>query len=267
MRKEVDQDAVFWPLQMMLLHLGFRPGERVTKFRRLLEMVRVVEHEPTAAAQAHSLLKNVVKTADAMRVALDHRARYLANLVSGSIDVFSSDGVLDFGCGDGLVAYHLCVGQRHMTIQQMSLYDVADYRAPVVKEETGLAFTTDRSHLEDMVKDGVRFDKALGLTTLHHCDDPDTELDLLTSIANELIIIESVLSPVMPWCAQAMIDWLYNRGMHPDAEIPVPGKFFTSQQWVGKLHDRGFKVVEERRLGVDTPIVPENHHLIIARRK
>lgn len=157
--------------------------------------------------------------------------------------------VLSFGCGDGRVDWAI---RTHVTTVQ--LYDVADYRLPHIT----LPFTAERNRL-----DHQHFDVATIIAVWHHCIDYQSEIAWIANHADRLVVIESVLDEYMPWAVQAVIDWLYNRGMHPGANIPVPGHFHTVQEWTNILAQHGFSLVAEEDYGIDIPLVPEHHVLIV----
>ncbi|MEK7118084.1 MAG: class I SAM-dependent methyltransferase, partial [Patescibacteria group bacterium] len=134
------------------------------------------------------------------------------------------------------------------------MYDVDDYR---VNDAKSLPFDGDWAERYD------EFDTALVITVLHHCDDPEIELASLRKVARRLVVIESVVDEQMPYSNQAVVDWIYNRGMHPGAQIPVPGQFRTTHAWHETFARHGFKVVHEEDFGIDLPVVPEHHVLFI----
>lgn len=227
--------------ETMARELGYPEPEVPQIFMKILEVFREAPSEPAAAQSINRLLGS---KAPVVATALERRAALIHSQVSPLLDTTTE--VLDFGCGDGEVALLLAPD-----VFSILTYDVADYRGETVK-----AHLPHLTTLEDV--DPAAFDVALVLTVLHHCDDPRAALAQLEGCPR-LIIIESVLTDALPWATQYFIDWLYNRGMHPGASIPVPGNFFSASDWEAMLATFGYTVVQQMDLGVDIPIVPEHH--------
>jgi len=252
MRQEVlaNSSQIYWPLQMILQELGFSWEERVVLQDSFLKILESERQEPKAAQLVWSLLgvrSGIVKEK------LKERATLIHSQVSGFV---SGQDTLDFGSGDGQVGT-LISQERSVT-----LYDVADYRASeVVASE--LEFSLDWNEMA-----GRSFDTAMSLLVFHHTENPDEELSRLVQVCHRLVVIESVIDDtIMPWAAQATIDWVYNRGLHPGASIPVTGQFRTPQQWRDTFKRFGFSIIHDQDLGIDLPIVPEHHWLFVLDRE
>ncbi|OGY68481.1 MAG: hypothetical protein A3B94_02910 [Candidatus Jacksonbacteria bacterium RIFCSPHIGHO2_02_FULL_43_10] len=213
--------------------------------RQLIESIlSVFEHtidEQTAAFRVNKLLGH-----HRIDKALTQRACLIAEQITPHIPPTSR--VLSFGCGDGQVDWNI-----QNQVASIQLYDVADYRQPHVT----LPFTTERKRL------GNDFDVATLIAVWHHCIDYQDEISWITKRVDQLVVIESVLDDIMPWEVQAAIDWLYNRGMNAGANIPVPGHFHTVQEWEAILAKHGFAVGSQEDYGIDIPLVPEHHVLMV----
>lgn len=249
-------------LQMMLGNLwraeGLNTAEnlaqhRVRMSRYVFETITKHEREEDAARAMNRLFCNgttQVESGLGARSALI-RAQVAPHIIGMSI--------LDFGCGDGRVSAEAF--NEH--IARTQLYDVSDYRHESARVHP---FTTKRETITAI------FDTAFVVTVLHHCEEPEEELQWLAKHCNRAIIIESVVSNIMPWAVQAFVDWLYNRGFHMDAAgapaaIPVPGSFHTVDEWKERILDAGFRSITQIiDYGIDQLAAPEHHVLIVADR-
>lgn len=235
--------SLHWPIQLMLRELGFDWTARRDLPAEILKVFATEEDEQRAAEQVWNLLGTHTHL-------VTEKVAGRADLIVSQIrDHVRGPRVLDFGCGDGRVGMMIANTGTNVT-----MYDVDDYRIGGAK---ALPFDTNWSSSQNM------FDTALVVTVLHHCDDPDRELTLLRQAARRLIVIESVVDEQMLYATQAVVDWIYNRGLHPGAKIPVPGQFRTTRAWREIFAHHGFSVVYEEDLGIDLPVVPEHHVLFV----
>lgn len=241
-----SQDRAFWLLQIILIELGFDWQVRRSLSEQLFDIIRTEPHEPTAAQKVWNLLGSQLFN---VTQKLSDRSGLIATQVGSHL---VGKKLLDFGCGDGLVGLRL--GMPNFIV---SSHDVADYR--LLK---GSSFTSNWSELGKL-----KFDSALAIAVFHHCDEPDLEIERLANITRRLVVIESVIDSAMPWEIQALVDWLYNRGLHPGAQIPVPGNFRTVEGWSETFRSHGFTVCHIEDLGIDLPIVPEHHVLFVLDRE
>lgn len=235
-----------WPLQMMLSELGFDWKARLVLPTAIAEIFRTEAGESVAAQQVWNLLG---QAEGYVRDKIAGRASQIASQVIPHLDGRS---VLDFGCGNGLVG-SIVASSGYEVVS----FDVDDYRTP----KPGLG-AFDREWFRR--RDG--FDTALVVTVLHHCEDPGIELNRLHNVARRLVVIESVVDETLSFASQAVIDWLYNRGLHPSASIPVPGRFQSVADWRATFARHGWRGVHEDDLGIDLPVVPEHHHLFVCER-
>lgn len=245
MREAVMQDPaqIFWPLQMMLKEIEPYWQTRLHWHEMIIQIIQAHTQEPKAAQAINQLLG---QKHESINRQLETRAHLVWSQIREHV---RGNTLLDFGCGDGRVSA-LAKGSGH----NVYLYDIADYRTSGLD----LPFTQQWSQAN------TDFDTALALVVFHHSDEPEREIARLRTACNRLIVIESVIdNRVMPWASQGLIDWVYNRGLHPKARIPVPGNFKTANEWLTIFIRHGFKPVKEQDLGIDLPVVPEHHHLFI----
>lgn len=263
MRRELPQHTplAHAMLQMILQNLWpVRTSEdreslarhRVSISERIFRVIRENSNEEEAARAINRLVCHTTTVVDAQ---LDARAKLIRQQISPHL---VGTSLLDFGCGDGRVS-----AQPLREGVEVQLYDVADYRH---ESTLSLPFTSDRSLLTHI------YDNTIVATVLHHCERPEEELRWLSSHSNRVIIMESVVSKIMPFTVQAFVDWLYNRGFHMDARgepaaIPVPGHFHTAEEWIAMILSAGFrKIAKIIDYGIDQPAAPEHHVLIVADR-
>ncbi|MDQ7814258.1 MAG: methyltransferase domain-containing protein [Patescibacteria group bacterium] len=232
------------PVQRMLDELQ-QESKRLELHAQIVRVFATEQDEARAAEKVWNILNPYARV---ISDKLSGRAALIKSQIARHV---RGPKVLDFGCGDGKVA-------ETMTSEGISMttFDVDDYRieAKSLPFDKGWATRLDE------------FDTALVITVLHHCNEPDLELESLHRVARRLVVIESVVDGDMPFEAQAVVDWIYNRGMHPGANIPVPGQFRTAEAWRVTFARHGLRVIHEDDLGVDLPVVPEHHYLFVCER-
>lgn len=202
-----------------------------------------------------------------------------ARKVCGQVRPFvCGSNLLDLGCGDGRVGLCLSDGGR-----SVSLADIIDYRHT---DCSALHFhlMADSSKLP---YGDAAFDTVLLLTVLHHSSNP---LSLLREAArvtrHRLILIESVFgihsngesdpsslcdsfpagvsgfynltdTEQLAYCAH--IDWVYNRVLHTDVNMPF--NYNTPAGWDREAESLDLRSMEFKVLGFDQVVVPEFHTL------
>jgi SAM-dependent methyltransferase len=202
-----------------------------------------------------------------LRAALDGRAKKIAQQISPYL---LGKRILDLGCGDGMVM-NFVEGKEY----EVKLADVSNY----VDHRINYPFTLLRApKLKDIA---CVFDTVLLLTVLHHSSDPEDVVEGLSSLkANRIIVIESVLeipsssSPLACLLAKhdfeihlafaIFADWFYNRVLHED--VLVPYNLGTVADWHKLFHRYGYYPILSENLGIDQPLVPEVHQLLVYER-
>lgn len=201
------------------------------------------------------------------KLSMRNRARRMVQQISPFL---TGRSLLDVGCGDGLV----CAGIADR-FSEVMMVDVMNY----VDKSVRLPFRLYKPSSPLPIRS--RFDTALLLTVLHHARDPiDVLRRTIRATNRRIIIIESVfgvrrtrvirrpspsvlysLSNVRQFKYASFIDWLYNRVFHNG--VSVPYNYQSPRQWMRIATSLGAKVVEMVDLGIDQPIVPEHHYLIV----
>lgn len=251
--------------------LGNRARQRSDTIR---QMLRIIDEQADEADAVQLISLMVVKRYGPNQDLLRGRARYLAELTSEAhwnerrhdMSLPTISQVLDYGCGDADVSLLLSRGnlwEHGPPAENFQLFDVVDARSDRAKA-SGMPFTTDRnlvvSRRAQLGSTGYRYSFGLLITVLHHCDDPDEVLDFVLEQVNTVFLIESVLEDGESWTLQMLADWFYNRCLHPEDSIPVPGNYRSWKGWVAAMEQRGFELDGNRRdYGIDIPIVPERH--------
>jgi len=254
MRREIirNPSLIYWALQMILQELELSWEDRVFVHQEFLNILQREVLEEKAAREVWDIVCP-------HQAVLKEKLQKRALLIYSQVEYYLRKGkILDFGCGDGRVGQLVADN----TAQQVCLYDVADYRRSSVRD-ANLPFFSDWQEVG-----AQQFDTVMSLLVFHHSEDPDQEVSRLSKVCQRLVVIESVIDDsIVPWSAQATIDWIYNRGFHPGAMVPVPGQFRTSQDWLETFCRHGFSLVDSQDLGIDLPIVPEHHWLFVLDRE
>jgi SAM-dependent methyltransferase len=214
-------------------------------------------------------LKGIIKgqiTQASLALALEKRAVKIAAQVRPWL---LGSSMLDVGSGDGVIAFLLAD-----LMGKVTLLDVARYLDPRVPLPF-IAYSEGREFPFD-----AKFDMSLLLTVLHHSSDPLFLLRQTRKVtARRCVIIESVVGAENPRGQNEVslaslsldeqimyatfVDWLYNRVVRTD--VPVPYNFTTPAMWRTVLRDVGFEIEQEIDLGIDQPLVPEHHLMLIVR--
>ncbi len=198
--------------------------------------------------------------------AFDYRSQLIANQVHPHL---CGESFLDWGCGDGMAA-QLLSGQA-------TLLDISDWRTAALDCQF-----VKYNEKEFPTELGERsFDTVLALTVLHHSKSPGTCLNHISRAANRrIVVIESVpelehpafntgISPQLVDFARfeycGFVDWLYNRVFHDD--IQVTYNFLPTDSWEQMFNSAGFELTEAMPLGIDQPVAPEWHSLLIFDRR
>lgn len=219
--------------------------------------------EDALVSTLRSFLRESGLLEDARTGALQERA----SRIRTQIESFLAPGsVLDWGCGDAFVAELLV--ERAVT-----LVDIADHRRAMLAEELSL-------YNQKEPPPGLAhfYDNVLLLTVLHHAENPATTISHAVRYSNRIIVIESVpglshhatnsLEPIERFRVQyeycGFVDWFYNAVIC--GNIPVPFNYLPAAGWCSLFAVAGFGLSARRVLGLDQPLVPEWHELLVFER-
>ncbi len=163
--------------------------------------------------------------------------------------------VLDLGAGDGLLALEI----KEQLNKEVLLIDVVDYN---YTDLPLILYTPE----ESLPLSNDEVDLTILFTVLHHASDPEHLLAEATRVTkSRLVIIEAYADEKDIRIVNSFLDWFYNRVIG-DEDICVPLNFLKTEGWKKLLKLHGFDVIETRNLGMNEPLVPEHHLLIIADR-
>lgn len=172
--------------------------------------------------------------------------------------------IVDWGCGNGAVGTQ--VSLAHPTF----LVDIKDHRTTgfdlpflIYDEENPIASLP------------INIGVLLLLTVLHHARDPIRTLQhSLVTAPRRIIVIESVpdlpenffdscptRSDDLPFEYCAFVDWFYNRVICTGVQMTYNYQFV--KDWVKTFQTFGYSLVEHVPLGIDQPLVPESHVLLV----
>ena len=253
--------TIAWALEFMLDGIGYTKGARDLMWQKLIRAIRENCWEDEAALAIYEVLEHHQPARDMSRMqqGMQERTDRVISQVGPHVQTKS---LLDYGCGDGLVALGLETIREPQGYKRVLMHDINDFRHDEVKARGKLRFTDDRTEVHHAAPFGkIKFDSALLLTVLHHCEDPFEILDFVKHVAHEIVIIESIESPLLPQQTQAFIDWFWNRCLHPHANIPVPGSWHTTHEWRQMFRSLGLTIKYQEDLGIDQPTAPEHHYL------
>jgi len=209
-------------------------------------------------------LKRILKEYELLDRSAEKALVERADRISGQIASYLKDGrVLDWGCGDAFVADRL-IGRA------TTILDIADHRRAMLAEPL---VTYDGQNLPTEL--AGRFENVLLLTVLHHASDPAVTCRHACSLAERVIVIESVpevehqsLEKVDAWSRYrtqyeycGFIDWFYNRVICSD--VLVSFNYLPTAAWCQLFAACGFRLAKREILGIDQPVVPEWHVLLV----
>lgn len=222
----------------------------------IVDMIKKTSSEVEASRAISAL---ITKAKGQTVTSLGNRDKYFAEVVQEHI---LPGTLLDYGCGNGGIAWELLTLQKDDSNYDHNplLYDIRDDRDGFPAH---MMFTSTKEGLTAHVEKYGPFDNALMLMVAHHCEDPKDELAFLGTLTKRVILIESIVSEWNSYPEQALIDWFYNRCLHPGEAIPVPGNFKPWADWLSITAKLGWVAGHHQDLGIDIPICPEHHYLIV----
>ena len=185
-----------------------------------------------------------LKLADRIRDSLSERSRIIHGQIAPHL---GAGALLDIGSGDGAIGAAFRDGGR-----EVQLMDVAD------QNRTDLPFRQyDGTTIPLPDK---RFDYALLIAVLHHCEDPLRILrEAMRVTRRRLIVIESVYLNEPNRRFNMFFDWFYNRVLHEGGAIPF--NFNSPEGWEHIFRREGLAVAASVDIGLDQVTVPEYHWL------
>ncbi len=197
---------------------------------------------------------------------LSHRAEIIYRQITPFLPRRQTkhQGILDYGAGDCRVAAMIAARDN----LRVDACDVADY--PGRAKHVPFTLITPQHALLPPDK----YTTAIVTNVLHHADDNESVIARLTKlVSRRLIVIETVPVGKTKAALQAdaertfFFDWLYNSGMHPGANIPVPGTYETVAGWKTRFAEHGWNAVHVKNLGRDQPLIPDAHVLYVFDKK
>jgi SAM-dependent methyltransferase len=191
-----------------------------------------------------------------------------AALVFRQIMLYLPEGrkILDFGCGDGQVT-DLVYKNISMATEG---YDLVGYRAPGVEAPVHLF------NGKMVPRSDCYYDAAIVTNVLHHEEHNEpllAELYRVIRYGGRLVVLETVPVHNTPeeFERTFVSDYVYNRLFH-DVDIPVPGTYETTENWVKRFYDHNFLleqfdgVPNPFPLGYDQPLIRDWHVRMVFRR-
>lgn len=176
------------------------------------------------------------------------------DLVYSEINPFLVVGnTLDIGTGSGRIAQKINDGGS-----PTSVIDVIDF---------------NKSNLTLTIYDGRtipfpdnKFINVTLLTVLHHCDFYNDVLNEVIRVSQKnIIIIESIFTNQNEYYANMFFDWLWNRVVYQDVNVPF--NFHKPEDWIKIFKDKGLIIDKSIDLGYDSPMTPEHHWLFVLKKK
>ena len=169
---------------------------------------------------------------------------------------------IDFGAGDGQVTQYL----HDRLGLDIEGYDISSYQASCVVVPI---HKFDGAHINVGDK---HYTTAIMTNVAHHEKDNQKIIDELTrTVSTRLVIVETV--PIGNTAEEIeldkertfMNDYLYNRLFH-NADIPVPGTYETSEGWIKRFEEKGWKIQHSENFGFDQSIIRDAHQLLVFER-
>ena len=238
--------------------------------------MKVFFHKHDSDIDLERKLKNYFDIIGVDKSIIYNEINQRSKIVAKQVEEFiAGDKVLDFGCGDCSVASLL--KNRIPTMHFADIFETLEGR---VSEEIAIQLNIETDYYQvknnrlELPDDS--YDTVLLLTVLHHSNDPIQTLREAYRISKKrIIIIESVLgiSDSEPGVEELklnsadrivyarIVDWMYNRLLFEGVQVTY--NFLSVEDWKTTFEDFGLKILHEKNLGIDVPIIKEHHYLFV----
>ena len=153
--------------------------------------------------------------------------------------------VLDYGCGNALVAQLLTDKNKlNVTGCDVVVYNKKETLIPIIKIDNYHVDTPDDS-----------FTIGYANSVIHHDLNPEKVIaEISRIVSNKFILIEDTLQGndateiKSHSCRLFINDYFYNRLLN-DSDIPVPGEYMKSLEWINLFSIYGWKLIKQDQLG------------------
>lgn len=241
--EELFEKSIAEMLEKWLIYVGIRDTDAfMEKFKDIfLERSSIFEAEK----RLHGLIEGA-NVSGSIKECLEVEE----DLVFNEVKPYLIDGnALDIGTGSGMIAQKI-----NDAGFSTSIVDVIDF---------------NKSILKSTIYDGRNipfpdnaFKNVTLLTVLHHCDYYNEVLsEAIRVCQGKLIIIESVFTNQQEYYANMFFDWLWNRVVYQDVNVPF--NFHKPEEWEQIFKGKGLMIDRSIDLGYDSPMTPEHHWLFV----
>jgi SAM-dependent methyltransferase len=263
--------------QILVLRAGVNREKAADIAQDIFSIIRRRKTQQDAASAATALLaeQNLLQS---LRGDLPDRARRMAEQVKPFL---AGDSVLDFGCGNGEVGLAL-----HEDGHNVTLCDILDRRS---RQAHALPLMIIDSQSPGRLLANPP-DTLLILNVFHHADDPLSALgNAAVQQAQRIIVIESVfdvetmdidsahwkilleenpsvafwlnLSGEQQLFYNAFWDWFFTQVVNGQPQTPF--NYQRTDEWRAHFAGEGYHEMHRQWLGIDQPLVPEFHVLLV----
>ena len=174
--------------------------------------------------------------------------------VGGEIAGFIENGenVLDFGCGNMLVA-NVIKNKRKVAITGI---DNVDYN---LTENKLILYDGKKIPFSDS-----DFDTVVSSLVFHHCDDPEAALrECIRVSRKKIIVIEDYYTNAFGKVLTKAVDWIANRIQ--SSKINIPFNFKSVSEWEETFSKNGLDVAAKKSFRI--PMSPNKYMLFVLNKK
>jgi SAM-dependent methyltransferase len=271
---------------------GASTQEAAAMAAKIVEMINRDLPLPEIERRIHAMLRAAIvdhftdcSFLEALAGRMRGRTDRLYSLLHADLRALRGRKILDYGASDGALAR--MIGQR--ISPHVTALGVASCFAPC--PDPGVATVSGASRLAtaadaaDAAGAGQRvrvfdgkaiphgeasFDAVIAINVFHHVRQNQQCIDDIRRVlrpGGKLLALETALVGDTPErLAQDrertfLNDYFHNRLLNPQADVPVPGAYETTEGWERRFQDSGFRSDRVEQLGVDDPLVPNRHVL------